>query len=218
MSTYDLSHPLESDMPVFPGDRPVLVDRTATIAGDGYETRRLTLGSHSGTHVDAPSHMTADGETIDGVALEEFRFEAVIADPGPLGPRASIDEQALRDAMPATDGVDLVVVRTGWESHWGSARYFEHPYLTAGAAEAIRERGCHLGIDAPNVDPTRTENAGPDEPDGYPAHRALFDDGRVIVENLRGLDRLPDRFELHAYPLPIRDGDASPVRAVAVVD
>jgi len=220
MASYDLSHPIESGMCVYPDTPPVRVDPTATVEADGYRTTAVELDSHAGTHVDAPAHMLADGATVDELPVERFRFAARLVDCRPLDPRAEIDVETLTAALDGglDEAVDLLVVRTGWDDHWGTDRYFDHPYLTREAADWLADRGLHLGIDALNVDPTPTVAAAPDEPTGYPVHHALFSSDRLLIENLRGLDGLPPRFELHAYPLAVRGGDAAPVRAVAVVD
>ncbi|MFB6140347.1 MAG: cyclase family protein [Halosimplex sp.] len=218
MGTYDLSHSLATDMPVYPGTDPVRVQPDATREADGYRTTRLDLDSHAGTHVDAPAHLT-DGPALDEFPPERFRFAATVADCRPLDPREPVDVGALCDALvvdPAA--VDLVVVATGWERHWGDDRYLDHPYFTGEAAAWLADRDCDLGVDAINPDPTPTGNATADEPEGFPAHRALLEADRLIVENLRGLERLPERFVLRAYPLRFADADASPVRAVATTD
>ncbi|MFO7833541.1 MAG: cyclase family protein [Halohasta sp.] len=196
------------------------VEPTATVEADGYRTTAIEIDSHAGTHVDAPAHMLADGATIDELPVDTFRFTARLADCRPLDPRAEIGVETLIAALDGDldEAVDLLVVRTGWDDHWGTDRYFDHPYLTREAAEWLADRGLHLGIDALNVDPTPTDAATSAEPTGYPVHHALFSSDRLLVENLRGVGRLPSRFELHAYPLAVRDGDAAPVRAVAVVD
>lgn len=221
MTTYDLSQSIRDDMPVYPGDPPVACRPLATVPDDGYRVTGLEMDSHTGTHVDAPAHMIPGGRTIDDFDPETFRFDARVVDLSSLEPRAPVRPDRLLEEVesPQKDSVDLLVLRTGWDRHWDADRYFDHPYLTARAAERIVEWGCHVGVDAPNVDPTPTENASADEPGGYPAHHALFDDGRLIVENLRGLDRLPtgESIEIHAYPLPVADADGAPVRAVAVV-
>lgn len=219
MPTYDLSHPLETGMPGYPGTEPVEIEPTATVVDEGYRTTRLWIDSHTGTHVDAPAHMLPDGRALGSYPPETFRFAARLVDARPLEARQPIDEDVLRAASGALRDVDLVVVRTGWDAHWETDRYVDHPYLTAGAAEFLVDRNCHLGVDALNVDPTPSPAAEADEPDGFPVHRVLFADERLILENLRGLERLPvdESFEIHAYPLAIADVDASPVRAVAVV-
>ncbi len=220
MASYDLSHPIESGMCVYPGTPSVRVEPTATVESDGFRTTAIEIDSHAGTHLDAPAHMLADGTTVDDLPVETFRFTARRVDCRPLDPRAEIGVETITAALDSglDDAVDLLVVQTGWDDHWGTDRYFDHPYLTRGAADWLADRGLHVAIDALNVDPTPTDNAPPDEPTGYPVHHALFSSNRLLVENLRRLDRLPPRFELHAYPLAVRDGDAAPVRAVAVVD
>jgi len=218
VDTNDLTHPLATGMPVYPGTEPVSVERAATHDADGYRTTRLDLDSHAGTHVDAPAHLT-DGPSLGEFPLERFRFSAAIADLRPLEPREAMDADAIRDAVAADpSNVDLLVVQTGWDDHWGTDRYFDHPYLTTDAATWLASTECDLGVDTVNPDPTPTENATDPEPTGFPVHELLFEANRLIVENLRGLDRLPDRFELHAYPLRFEGADASPVRAVAHSD
>ncbi|WP_415381599.1 cyclase family protein [Halosimplex sp. TS25] len=217
MQPFDLSHPLATDMPVYPGTEPIGVERRATREADGYQTTRLDLDSHAGTHVDAPAHLT-DGPSLDEFTPDRLRFEAAAVDLRPCDPRERVGVDALRDSLPGVvdpDEIDLLAVVTGWDRYWGEERYFDHPYLTADAARWLAECECDLGVDTVNPDPTPTENADPSEPDGFPVHEALFDADRLIVENLRGLDRVPNHFELHAYPLQFADADASPVRAVA---
>ena len=172
----------------------------------------LSLGSHSGTHVDAPSHTEAAGATLGSYDLDTFRFDAQLADVR-VGARTPI---AVADLPVATEAT-LLVLRTGWDAHWGTDRALDHPFLTVEAARWCVDHGYHVATDALSVDPTPSPNATADEPAGFGAHHALLGAGRLIFENLTGLDRLPSRFRLHAYPLAL-DADGAPVRAVAVTD
>jgi kynurenine formamidase len=212
MPTYDCSHPIETGMQTYPGDPSVSVEPAATVEADGYRVAALAIGSHTGTHVDAPSHALADGKTLGDFPVETFRFDAVKADLRELGAREAIEPHRL----PEPDGSDLLALETGWDDHWGTDRYLDHPYLTRAAAEWCVERGLHVATDGLNVDPTPSDNAGDDEPTDFGAHHALLGNDHLIYENLRGLGRLPARFELHAYPIAL-DEDGAPVRAVAVV-
>jgi len=214
VQTVDLTHPLETDIPVYPGTDPVRVEPASTRERDGYRTTRLDLDSHAGTHVDTPAHLL-DGPGLDDFPTDRFAFDAASAPLPSLGPRDPIGESALREALPADPAaVDIVVVATGWDDNWGTDRYFDHPYLTREAAAWLADAACDLGVDTINPDPTPTDDPTPNEPDGFPVHETLFAHDRLIVENLRGLDRVPERFELLAHPLRVAGAEAAPVRAI----
>lgn len=210
---HDLSQPVETGMPTYPGDPAVSLDPHATFEADGYRVAELVCGTHTGTHVDAPSHTEAGGASLAAVPVETFRFDAVRADVTGREPRTPLAPADLPDDAAVADA-DLLAVHTGWDARWGTDAYLDHPFLTPAAAEWCVERGLHVAVDAPGPDPTPTPRAAPDEPEGFPAHHALLGADRLLVENLRGLSAVPDRFTLHAYPLAV-DADGAPVRAVA---
>jgi kynurenine formamidase len=206
----DLSHPLETTT-VYPGDPSVEIAPHATHEADGYRVSHLELGSHSGTHVDAPCHTEPDGRSLDSFPIETFAFDALLVDCRGKGARDAVE----RDDLPESTEDDLLVFRTGWDTRWGTDAYFDHPYLTSDAAAWCADRGYHVAIDALSVDPTPAENARDDEPEGVPAHHELLGDDRLIVENLTDLDGLPERFTLYAFPFSVGGVDGAPVRAVA---
>ena len=226
MTIYDLSQPIETGMTTYPGDPDVAVDAHATHAADGVRVSAVAMGSHTGTHVDAPSHTEAGDKDIDAFDVETFAFEARVVrlNERPREPITTADlvaglstsEVDSADDAESTSRIDCLVLHTGWDVHWNSDTYRDHPYLTADAAAWCASRGYHVGIDALNVDPTPTDNATDDEPSDLGAHHGLLGAGKVIVENLRGLDRVPDEFTLYAFPLTLVGADGAPVRAVAV--
>ena len=230
--TSELTHPLDETTTVYPGDPPVELGPAATHERDGYRVTELRLGSHAGTHVDAPSHTEPDGKELDEFAVERFAFDARLADCSEKGVREPIRRAELESKVgdERVQDTDLLVVRTGWDAHWGSDRYFDHPYLDADAAAWCAERGLSVGMDALSPDPTPSENAAEQtsansetssqsaadrEPDGVPAHRELLGRDRLVAENLTNLGDLPERFELRVYPLALA-ADGAPARAVAV--
>jgi len=208
-------------MPTYPGDPEASVSRHATHERDGYSVSELRCGSHTGTHVDAPRHTEPDGATLDERDVDEWVFDARLLDLAPCEPREPVEVEAFPADLDAD--VDLLVVRTDWEEHWNEPRYRDHPYLTREFAARCRAAGVGVGLDTfgpdptPSGDDTGTEPAR-DEPTGAPAHHALLGDGLPIVENLRNLGSLPARFSLYAFPIPLRDGDGAPARAVAEWD
>lgn len=203
MPVRDLSHPLCDATPVYPGDPPVRVAPHATYDADGYRVSSLELGTHAGTHIDAPSHTEPDGRSLDAFPVDRFRFDARLVDCR----HRSTGESVTRADLPDTDA-DIIVLDTGWADHWGTDRYADHPYLAPKAAAWCADQGLDVGVDAFSVDPTP---AGP-----APAHHALLGAGRLVVENLTNLDGLPERVRLDAMPLAVADADGAPVRAVAV--
>ncbi|WP_049982902.1 cyclase family protein [Halorubrum sp. BV1] len=219
----DLSRPIETGMPTYPGDPEVTLSPDATHAEDGYATSELQTGSHAGTHVDAPRHTLAGGKPVDAVGVGSFALDARLVDlAGEFDAREPITAAALPTAGSVRDDCDLLVVHTGWADRWGADSYRDHPYLTAAAAERCRDLGVGVGLDTFGPDPTpsaptasKSGDPSAGEPTGTPAHDVLLGAGLPIVENLCSLADLPDRFRLYAFPLRLRDGDGSPVRAVA---
>ena len=205
-------------MPTYPGDPEASLSPDATHETDGYATSELRTGTHAGTHVDAPKHTLPEGKGIDEQNAGRFAFHARLVDVRPVEPREAIPLDALPESDDLDARVDLLVLRSGWESYWGTDRYRDHPYLTAAAAERCRAAGVGVGLDTFGPDPTPAAGSAArleDEPAGTPAHDALLGDSLPIVENLRGLGDLPAEFRLYAFPLRLRGADGSPVRAVA---
>ena len=204
----DLSHPIRSGMQVYPGDPAVDLEPALELDRDGAAVTTLHLGSHSGTHVDAPAHTVAGGRTMDAVALDELVGDALVLHVPGLADHATIgvdDLGELPERVPS-----IVVVDTGWAVHFGTERALRHPALGVEAARLLVERGMHvLGVDTLSPDPT--DAAGTTD---FPVHEVVLGGDGLIVENLAGLDALPARVRLGIFPLCLA-GDGAPVRAVA---
>lgn len=208
----DLTHPIETGMQTYPGDPAVSVEVVATHDSEGYRESKLTCGSHTGTHVDAPAHTEPTGKTLEEFDVAAFERTCRRVDCRDLDAREPISA----DRVPTVEShVDCLVFWTGWDVHWGTDQYLDHPYLSPAAAERCAEQGVAVGVDTLNPDPTPSERADPAEPEGFPAHHAILGAGLMIFENLRNLGAVGDRFELRAYPIRL-DGDGAPVRAVGV--
>ncbi|MFI0354070.1 cyclase family protein [Actinomadura sp. 9N407] len=211
----DLSVPIVSGMPVYPGDPDVVVTPALTVTNSGVNVRRLHMGSQTGTHVDAPYHVDDLLPRLERLPLERFTGPAVVADARGLAPRTAIGPEVLPEGL--GPGVVLLIA-TGWSRYWGSDDYLAHPYPSAETAAAIVAAGVRtVGIDALSVD--RTPPPG-DEDFSLDAHRVLCGAHAVIAENLTGLDRLLEAqragqgIEVSLFPIRL-DGDGAPVRAVA---
>lgn len=213
----DLSVPVVTGMPVYPGDPAVEVSVALRAPRDGVNVLRLHMGSQSGTHVDAPYHVDDAWPRLDELPLERFGGHAVVADVRGLPDRAPITPELLAPALRQSRPGSLLLLATGWSAYWGTGHYLAHPWLTPEAAEALVAAGVRtVAVDALSVDPTpEPDDATADL--GLPAHRVLCGAGGVIAENLTGLEQVVDvpDVEVFLFPLRLPGADGAPVRAVA---
>jgi arylformamidase len=214
----DLSHTIENGMITYKGlPAPLICDhlsreqsRSLYSPGTEFQIGKITLVANTGTYIDSPFHRFADGADLSALQLNR------LADLDGIVVRVTgMSERAIpRTAFAASDiSGKAVLVHTDWARHWCSDHYFEgHPYLTADAAQYLRDQGAALvGIDSYNID---------DIDDGRrPVHTTLLGAGIPIVEHLRGLEALPvSGFRFSAVPPKICGMGTFPVRAHALID
>lgn len=204
----DISHVIETGMPIYPGDPEVSIRPWTTVSDDGYAVLQLHIGSQSGTHLDAPSHFLANGEAVEDIDLNRLIGPAVVIDCRGLPPNGEIGSEPFERSDIAGRAV---LIHTGWDVHWGSETYVQHPALSEEAATILRDQQVRVvGIDALSVDlSSRLDH-------GFPAHAILLGASIPIAENLRGLEHItwPDPV-VSMLPLRLRAGDGAPIRAVA---
>ncbi len=211
MKIIDLSHPLFETMPVYPGAEPPVINTVATVSHDGYAERRITFFSHTGTHLDAPSHVFFQGTSLDQLPIDRFAGSAAVIDFSSY-PGITIEIDKLEPYSHFFQQYDFILIHTGWSRYWASDTYFTgYPVLSDSASEWIVQFNLKgLGVDTISVDPLHSAK--------LPVHHQLLNHQMVIVENLNRLHDLPQSgFTFWALPLPIMDGDGSPVRAIAVI-
>ena len=211
MRIVDLTRPLTAGMPVYPGDPAVSLEPACTVEADGCRVMRLSLGSHAGTHLDAPRHVLRGGASLDKLPPERFVGRAVVADCA--GCRGVITAADLEGALRFAGQADLLLLSTGCEQLWGTPAYFtDYPIPDASAVEALCGGPWRLvGMDCP----------GPDGPGdaALSNHRALLGAGVLILENLCRLSQLPKTpFSFCALPLLWDGADGAPARAIAMLE
>jgi kynurenine formamidase len=211
----DLSHPISADTQVYPGDPVPQLSPATTIDRDGYNVLHVSMGSQTGTHVDAPYHFLADGARIDAMELSMFLGPATVVDLRGLTPRSAISWPLLEPFLSTMPDGSILVLHTGWSGHWRSATYLDHPFLSQDAAEGIVAAGVRtLAIDAMSVDETAPSGS---EPGSFAAHDVLLGAGGAIVENLTNVVAVDFADPmLSVLPIRLADADGAPVRAVAL--
>lgn len=211
----DLSVPVGPDTVVYPGDPQPSFAVHSTIERDGFNLLHVTMGSQSGTHVDAPYHFDAGTPRIDEVPLERFVGTGVVVDATTVGARGRISWELIAPVAARLAPGVVVLLNTGWASRYGTAEYFENPYLDGDACRRMLDLGVRaFCIDAINIDETPDD----DHPgEGFPVHHLIAEAGGVIGENFRNLDKIdwPDPLVM-CLPIAFEGADGAPVRAVAL--
>lgn len=224
MRVIDLSHRIHDKMQIYPGDRPPSIKALLNHEHDGCLVSQLTLCVHAGTHIDAPIHFVAGGGSIDAFPCERFVGTGVLIDATAFSENQMIDSGVLEPYPEEMLAGNFAIFKTGWDRHYGTDDYFLHPFLSPDCARRLVELGVLLvGIDSMSVDPTLTDSySGSSKNDQtgvgklhFPVHDIFLGNDVLIVENLRGLEKLAGLSGQYAFlPLKIREGDGSPVRAV----
>lgn len=232
----DLSHSLTSTTQIYPSDPVFQSIPHATHSKDGYSVQKLSLGTHTGTHIDAPYHFLAEGETIDRIPLDRFVGEVIVIDlsdgdssqskgGGRLQERQRITWENLESHAHLMQPGRIVLINTGWsKAHYQTPVYYDHPYLAPEVATQLLAHGIRVvGVDTLNPDETPSSTSGVECADGFGFHEIFLGAGGLIAENVTNLEELittqktlpDDKWIVNLVPLNLTGADGSPVRAFA---
>ena len=214
MKIVDLTFPIKEGMLTFPSrNHPsVSISLMGQIKKDGRQTHKIVIGTHTGTHIDAPAHFLENGLTIDKL------------NPGILiGPAHIINLNGLKGVIGVSHLRELekvhnptrLIIRTGWSRKWGTQKYYTgYPYLSKQACRYIVEKKIKLlGFDIPSPDNPKDNFLSKND---SPNHKYLFKKGVILLEYLTGLEKINvSDFSIAALPLLINKSDAAPARVVA---
>ncbi len=211
MRIVDLSHTVSPNMPVYPGTEQPIFITGCSIEEIGFLEKKITMYSHTGTHVDAPAHLIKDASTLDLLAIEHFHGSALMLNFG-NDKSKTINVSSLEPYEKEIEKIDFLLIHTGWSKYWGTEKYFsDYTVLSLEAANWLSKfqlKG--LGLDTISADISET--------DDYPIHKILLKKNTIIIENLINLLSLPiSIFTFSCFPIKFEDADGSPVRAVAYV-
>jgi arylformamidase len=207
MKVYDVSVPLRADMPIYAGEAGPSLDFGRLLSkGDSATVSALSLGSHTGTHVDAPSHFLDGAPGVDSLPLDALVGPAYVAEFGGDTHITAADLDSM--AIPADCQRVLFKTRNGrlWED-----RNFHTDFiaLAPDAAGALVERGMRLvGIDYLSIERFR---ASPHE-----VHETLLANGVVILEGLDLRRVAPGQYLLVCAPLNVVGAEGAPARTFLI--
>lgn len=213
MRIIDLTHTISGDMPVYPGTEGPQLSAANTYEKDGFRETLLHMYSHTGTHMDAPSHLFPGALSLDQKNASAFVGTACIIDASDVRPGETIGLSYLDRNRERVERAEFILFRTGWEQYWGQEAYFgAYPVISEEvAAYLVTHNKKGVGLDNIGLDPIADAR--------LTLHRiVLADGGMVILENLCNLAQIGDaEFLLAALPLKYENADGAPVRAIAIL-
>lgn len=196
----DLSVPINLQTPVYDGDPLTKIEPSGVLDRDGYEDHYISMGTHVGTHVDAPAHMVAGGKSLNKIPVDRFigRGRCIKVE------NKTFDLETVKSA--GIEAGDIVLFHTGMSDDYHGHDYFNnYPELPEEIAKFL--------VDA-KVKMVGFDMCSPDH-EPYPIHRILLGGEVLIIENLTNLDQLEGKnFKVFALPINL-EIDGAPARVVA---
>jgi kynurenine formamidase len=197
-------------MRVFPGSPQPSFIVWSKFEIHGYSSEVMFLSTHTGTHIDAPSHFIPDSRTIDKIKVSRFVSRSILI----KIPKKADQQITLNDIINCKiNANDTVVFATGWEKRFKNDNYMiNNPGLSLDAAEyLVSNRVNAVAIDGPSIDRGVDNN--------FDIHSTLLSNDIPIIENLCSLEKLSSfkSFTLIVNPLKLVGASGSPIRALALV-
>lgn len=215
----DLTMPIHEGMQTFPSHWHPFVEVTqlGRHGIENRETRKIVLGTHTGTHIDAPRHFIKGGRTVDQIELGQINGRATLLDFSHVPARTAVNASELeREARDSP--LERVLIRFDGCQRLGTMGYYtDQQWLTQDAARWLVDRGCRLlGLDVAMPDnPEDNRSSGNDSPN----HKIFLESNVILLEYLVNLKAIDAReFDLIVAPLKIVEGDGAPVRCFAIVE
>ena len=223
----DLTHVIHPGIPCWPGDPPVGIRAAAAVETEGYRLNSVTIGEHSGTHLNAPRSFFDEGEGVDAYPAQSLIVPAVVIDvsgPAAVNPDyglATADLTSWEQRCGPVPRGSMVLLRTGWDRKWPDQRQFfgydaqgcmHFPGFGLDAAITLMDHraAAGLGTDSPGVDPAQDP--------AFAVNKLVLKQPRLVLENLNNLGQLPDLGStLVIGILRLRGGTGSPASVVALV-
>jgi arylformamidase len=207
----DLTHTFRNGMPVFPGLPQPSFAPIAKVEEDGYAMTSYSMLNHIGTHVDAPAHQIAGGDTLDEIGLERLVTDALTLDVSHRDPHGPIPLAELEPHLDKVRPGDIVLLYSDNARNYGTDAYWTGwSYPDADASRALIDRGISaIGFDGPSADPVDSTT--------FELHRIWLGSGRMILENVSNLDQLPERSQVVVAPMKVAAANGAPARIFALL-
>ncbi|MDY6865250.1 MAG: cyclase family protein [Halobacteriota archaeon] len=206
MELIDVSLSISESMVIYKGDPEVKIEELKDISSDGVKLSKISMGLHSGTHIDSPSHFLEDGGSIDSLNLESFVGDARVFELTSV--EKSIEESDL--SVFEIQSGDILLFKTT-NSNLYKTNTFTKDFVHLGQSAAeylIKKKVKTVGIDYLSIEKSGSKD--------HPVHKLLLSNKITIIEGLNLGDVMPGEYTLFCLPLKIQGVEASPARCILV--
>ena len=208
----DLSYNMKNGMLTYnaPWHPSFSIKQLAQIKVEGRETRKVSFGTHTGTHIDAPRHFIEQGNTVEKIPLEKLIGKVTIIDFSNLKEKECVTAEMLKSLNIS----EKIIFKFGWGKYYGSDKFYvNYPYFSKEAANYLVSKGVEmLGHDTPSPDASYKKNNQEDSP----IHKILLANDVVLVEYIANLEQVKnyEGWNILVCPLKIDGADGSPARVL----
>lgn len=220
----DLTYTFDEEFPTFDGNPGIQKEWAVKIEESGYQLWKLTIMEHSGTHIDAPFHFSADGASVDELPVEQLMAPLCVVDireKAAQDPNATVEPEDIEAWVSANGEIPAgacVAMLSGWGAKVGTPEFrtaadgaFAFPGFSKAATDLLAERGAaSIGVDTLSLDPGNSAD--------FAVHNSWLPGGRFGIENLANLDQLPASGATVFIGAPKhREGTGGPARVLAMI-
>jgi len=181
----------------------------------GRETKKIVMGSHCGTHIDAPRHFLKNGKTIENINIKKFYGAAEIVKFTNLKKNYKIEVNDLKKKIKYKN-IKKIIFNFGWSKYYGKLKFYkDHPYLSIDACKWLVKKNYHLiGMDSPQIEDTRIKLGSIQDGQN---HKILLSANIVLLEYLTNLEKIKKKkIKLIVAPLNLSGSDGAPARCFAI--
>lgn len=211
MEILDISVTITPDLPVWPGDPQVILERVEKIEeGGNANVSRIDMGVHTGTHVDAPVHFVPGTDAVEKMPLDVLIGPVQVAEIPAASNSIGAAEVRNAGIQPGTTRVLFKTSNSEFWAHLEDGFQTGFVAITQDGAEELVGLGIHLvGIDYLSIAPYKQSR---------PTHTTLLKAGMVIIEGLDLRKVSPGNYILYCLPIKLGGSDGAPCRAVLIRD
>lgn len=206
----DLTYNINENMITYPTPwhPKVIIERLGKIEEVGRNTRKITLGTHTGTHIDAPLHFIENGNSIENIPLTKLVGKISIVDFSLMEHNHCISKQDLSQVSLSKK----ILFKFGWEKNWNTMDFYKnHPYFSEDAANFLVSKGVELiAYDTPSPDNSIKNNKGIDSP----IHKIFLGNNVILVEYVANLSKVENYndWNIVVAPIKLEGSDGAPSR------